>query len=154
MAGLQSQQGTKHSMHLPVLKLKKNKAIQGLPYLYLSVSTGAAPILRRMAWENGSWRTSFLLTTLGFVLQHALVWSEPFPGWSRARVGVEERDAEEWELWIAGRGQVLKKTLDEGGKKMTFTFPECLGVSSWPKRGSQIQNKQDFFAPQRAANML
>lgn len=34
--------------------------------------------------------------------------------WSRVRAGVEGRDAEEGELCIVGRGQVLKKTVDEG----------------------------------------
>lgn len=57
---------------------------------------------------------------------------------------MEERDAEKWELCIVGRGQMLK-AVDEGGKKLQITFPECLGVSSWPKRGSQIQKKEGFL---------
>lgn len=64
--------------------------------------------------------------------------------WSRVRAGVEETDADKWELCIVGRDQVLKKTVDGGGKKWHVTFPECLGVSSWPKR-SQIQNKKVCF---------
>jgi len=51
VAGLQSQQGTKHGMHLPVLMLKKKETNQKdmRAYLYLKVSTGAAPTLTRMA---------------------------------------------------------------------------------------------------------
>lgn len=127
VAGLQSQQGTKHSMHLPVLTLRQRERDKSKGHRALSVfksqhwsNTNTEEQLRAAGELHFSW-----LCLVSYFSATSLVWSEYFPG--------AERELE-WKgemlkcvSCILSEVVKLKSTVNEGGGKWCY-LPWVSGI--------------------------